>query len=183
MDGFELAVRAILGQQVTVRAADVLAAKFVAGDGGSAQPSATGDTLLTHAFPRPERLANKEVQLGRPSARTRAISAIAAAVTADQKLLDIGRSLENAITRLRALPGIGEWTAQYIALKGMREPDAFPAADVGLMRALANEAGMRPNDVELLARAEAWRPWRAYAAQHLWAASPTASEKAARSCS
>jgi AraC family transcriptional regulator, regulatory protein of adaptative response / DNA-3-methyladenine glycosylase II len=66
-----------------------------------------------------------------------------------------------------------------VALRGMREPDAFPAADVGLMRALANEAGIRPNAAELLARAEAWRPWRAYAAQHLWAASPTASEKAA----
>ncbi|MEK4035448.1 AlkA N-terminal domain-containing protein [Methylocystis sp. IM3] len=182
-DGFELAVRAILGQQVTVRAAIDLATKLVADYGESAQTSATGDTRLTHAFPRPERLANAEVQLGMPNARARAISAIAAAVTADQKLLDIGRSLEDGITRLRALPGIGEWTAQYIALRGMREPDAFPAADVGLMRALANEAGIRPNAVELLARAEAWRPWRAYAAQHLWAASPTASEKAARSCS
>jgi AraC family transcriptional regulator of adaptative response / DNA-3-methyladenine glycosylase II len=115
--------------------------------------------------------------------RARAISAIATGVTADPKLLGIGCSLEDAITRLRALPGVGEWTAEYIALRGMREPDAFPAADVGLTRALANEAGIRPNAVELLARAEAWRPWRAYAAQHLWAASPTATEKTARSCS
>jgi AraC family transcriptional regulator, regulatory protein of adaptative response / DNA-3-methyladenine glycosylase II len=103
-----------------------------------------------------------------------------AAVTADPKLLGIGCSLEDAITRLRALPGVSEWTAEYIALRGMSEPDAFPTADVGLTRALANEAGiLRPNAVELLARAEAWRPWRAYAAQHLWAASPTATKKAA----
>lgn len=111
--------------------------------------------------------------------RARAISAIAAAVTADPKLLGIGCSLEDAITHLRALPGVGEWAAEYIALRGMREPGAFPAADVGLTRALANEAGIRPNAVELLARAEAWHPWRAYAAQHLWAASPTATDKAA----
>jgi AraC family transcriptional regulator of adaptative response / DNA-3-methyladenine glycosylase II len=80
---------------------------------------------------------------------------------------------------LRALPGVGEWTAQYIAFGGMREPDAFPAADVCLMRGLANDTGTWPNAAELLERAEAWRSWRAYAAQHLWAASPTASEKAA----
>jgi AraC family transcriptional regulator of adaptative response / DNA-3-methyladenine glycosylase II len=179
-DGFELAVRAILGQQVTVSAAIGLAAKLVAGYGELAPLSATGDARLTHTFPRPERLANEEVRLGMPGARARAISALATAVSADPKLLGIGRSLEEAIVRLRALPGIGEWTARYIALRGMREPDAFPAADVGLMRALANEAGIRPNAAELLARrAEAWRPWRAYAAQNLWAASPTASEKAA----
>ena len=97
--------------------------------------------------------------------RARAISAIATGVTADPKLLGIGCSLEDAITHLRALPGVGEWTAEYIALRDMREPDALPAADVGLTRALANEAGiLRPNAVELLTRAEAWRPWRAYAA-------------------
>ena len=75
--------------------------------------------------------------------RARAISAIVAAVTADPKLLGIGCNLEDAITHLRALPGVGEWTAEYIALRGMREPDAFPAADTGLTRALANEAGIR----------------------------------------
>ena len=78
------------------------------------------------------------------------------------------RSLEDAIAALRALPGIGEWTAQYIAMRELREPDAFPAADIGLMRALADAGGRRPNPAELLARAEAWRPWRAYAALHLW---------------
>jgi hypothetical protein len=79
-----------------------------------------------------------------------------------------GRSLEKAVTQLRALPGIGEWTAQYIALRQLREPDAFPAADVGLMREMADEEGVRPSAGQLLIHAEQWLPWRAYAAQHLW---------------
>ena len=78
-----------------------------------------------------------------------------------------GASLEQAIQKLRALPGIGEWTAQYIA---MREPDTVPAADVGLLRAMADANRRRPSPEELLTRAEPWRPWRAYAALHLWAA-------------
>ena len=79
------------------------------------------------------------------------------------------RSLDETIRTLRTLPGVGEWTAQYIAMREMREPDAFPAADVGLLRAMADGRGRRPSARELLARAEQWRPWRAYAAQHLWA--------------
>ena len=78
------------------------------------------------------------------------------------------RSLEEAVTALRTLPGIGEWTAQYIAMRLLREPDAFPAADIGLLRALEDEEGTRPTPAALLERAESWRPWRAYAAQHLW---------------
>jgi AraC family transcriptional regulator of adaptative response / DNA-3-methyladenine glycosylase II len=108
-----------------------------------------------------------------PGARARALSGVAAAVAADPELLGLGRGLEAAVAALKALPGVGEWTAQYIALRGMREPDAFPAADIGLMRAMAGETGLRPGAAELLARAEAWRPWRAYAAQHLWSADAT----------
>jgi AraC family transcriptional regulator of adaptative response / DNA-3-methyladenine glycosylase II len=88
-------------------------------------------------------------------------------------LFSRGASLEQAIAKLRALPGIGEWTAQYIAMRELREPDAFPAADVGLLRAMSDSDGRRPSPEELLARAEAWRPWRAYAALHLWAAGAT----------
>jgi AraC family transcriptional regulator of adaptative response / DNA-3-methyladenine glycosylase II len=88
---------------------------------------------------------------------------------ADPYIFSTGRSLEDAVAQLRALPGIGEWTAQYIAMRQLREPDAFPAADIGLMRAMADTEGMRPTASALLARAETWRPWRAYAAQHLWA--------------
>jgi AraC family transcriptional regulator of adaptative response / DNA-3-methyladenine glycosylase II len=178
-EGLELAVRAILGQQVTVGAAIALAGKLVATYGEPAPLSATGDARLSHAFPRPERLASAEITLGMPGARVKALTGLAAAVAEDPNILGIGRSLDEAVARLKALPGVGEWTAQYIALRGMREPDAFPAADVGLMRALADGDGKRPNAAELLERAEAWRPWRAYAAQHLWAASPTATEKAA----
>ena len=71
--------------------------------------------------------------------------------------------------RLSAVPGIGDWTAHYIAMRQLREPDAFPAADVGLMRALTDANGNRPDAAALLQRAQAWRPWRAYGAQHLWA--------------
>ena len=78
--------------------------------------------------------------------------------------------LDEAIARLQAITGVGEWTAQYIALRQLRLPDAFPATDLGLMRALQDVDGRRPSADELLARAEPWRPWRAYAAQHLWAA-------------
>ena len=104
-----------------------------------------------------------------PRARGRSLIALAGMAAADPDLFGPRRSLEDAVKRLVALPGIGEWTAQYIALRAMREPDAFPHADLGLMRAFEDEAGNRPSPVELLARAEAWRPWRAYAASHLWA--------------
>jgi AraC family transcriptional regulator of adaptative response / DNA-3-methyladenine glycosylase II len=73
---------------------------------------------------------------------------------------------------LRSLPGIGEWTAQYIAMRELREPDAFPVADIGLLRAMSAGSGVRPSPAELLAHAERWRPWRAYAALHLWASEP-----------
>jgi AraC family transcriptional regulator of adaptative response / DNA-3-methyladenine glycosylase II len=176
-DGFELAMRAVLGQQVTVGAAIRLAGQLVAAYGQPAPLSATGHPALTHAFPSPQAIAAADLtHLGMPGARARALSTVAAAVLDDPQLLGLNRSLEAAVARLKALPGVGEWTAQYIALRGMREPDAFPAADIGLMRALAGADGARPNAAELLARAEAWRPWRAYAAQHLWAAVPTATE-------
>jgi AraC family transcriptional regulator of adaptative response / DNA-3-methyladenine glycosylase II len=176
-DGFELAMRAVLGQQVTVGAAIRLAGQLVAAYGRPAPLSATGHPALTHAFPSAEAIAAADLtHLGMPGARARALSTVAAAVLDDPQLLGLNRSLEAAVARLKALPGVGEWTAQYIALRGMREPDAFPAADIGLMRALAGADGLRPNAAQLLARAEAWRPWRAYAAQHLWAAVPTATE-------
>jgi AraC family transcriptional regulator of adaptative response / DNA-3-methyladenine glycosylase II len=125
---------------------------------------------LTHVFPHAARVAAADLSsLGMPRSRAAALSALAAAVVADPHLFGPRRSLEDAIARLRRLPGIGEWTAQYIALREMREPDAFPAADVGLMRALGRAEGRRLTPAALLDRAERWRPWRAYAAQHLWA--------------
>jgi AraC family transcriptional regulator of adaptative response / DNA-3-methyladenine glycosylase II len=167
-DGFELAVRAILGQQITVSGAIRLAGRLVAAHG---LPLAEPEEGLTHVFPRPDALASEDLsRLGMPRSRAASLSAAAAAIVADPALLSASRGLDEAIAQFRAIRGVGEWTAHYIALRQLREPDAFPAADIGLMRALADAEGRRPGPGELLARAEKWRPWRAYAAQHLWAA-------------
>jgi AraC family transcriptional regulator, regulatory protein of adaptative response / DNA-3-methyladenine glycosylase II len=171
-DGFELAVRAVLGQQITVRAAILLAGKLVAKYGQPLRGVSASHSALTHVFPHPERVANEDLaKLGMPKARATALSALAAAIAADPQIFGHRRELEEAILKLRSLAGVGEWTAQYIAMRELREPDAFPAADIGLMRALADAQGRRPSPRELIARAERWRPWRAYAAQHLWASS------------
>lgn len=167
-DGFELAIRAVLGQQVAVSAAVRIAARLVAAHG---EPRAQPDGNLTHLFPRPAALAVADLtSLGMPRSRAMTLSAVASAVVADPDLFATNRGLDASLQRLRSIRGIGEWTAQYIALRQLREPDAFPAADIGLLRALADRDGRRPAAVDLLARAERWRPWRAYAAQHLWAA-------------
>ncbi len=175
-DGFEMAVRAILGQQVTLAAARGLAGKLVAAygerlaiDGGAA------DGALRFAFPRPERLVASDLAatLGMPRARAAAITELAEAAIADKRLFHPTQSLEKAVERLCRLPGIGEWSAQYIAMRWLREPDAFPAADIGLRRAFG-AGGPRPSATALLRAAEAWRPWRAYAAQHLWTAESAA---------
>ncbi|HVC63185.1 MAG TPA: hypothetical protein VND19_22835 [Acetobacteraceae bacterium] len=113
--------------------------------------------------------------LGMPKARRMALASLAAAVVADPLIFGPRRSLEAAIAQLRSLAGVGEWTAQYIAMRELREPDAFPAADIGLMRAMRDGSGVRPSPAELLEHAERWRPWRAYAALHLWASEPHAS--------
>jgi 3-methyladenine DNA glycosylase/8-oxoguanine DNA glycosylase len=169
-DGFELAIRGILGQQITVSAATRLAGKLVAAYGMPLPPSTDPDAPdLRYVFPSPDRINdfNLAATLGMPGARAAAILAMAATVAANPRLFESGNSLEESVSRLRALPGIGEWTAQYIAMRALREPDAFPAADIGLLRALATAQG-RPTPAELLRRADTWRPWRAYAALHLW---------------
>jgi len=167
-DGFELAMRAVLGQQITVTAAIRLAGKLVAAHGAAmAQP----EDGLTHVFPTPEAVAPAELAvLGMPRSRAATLSAVAAAAVADPHLFDACSSLDDAVQRLRAIRGIGEWTAQYIALRCLREPDAFPSADIGLIRALEKLESRAYTPAQLLARAETWRPWRAYAAQHLWSA-------------
>ena len=166
-DGFEIAVRAILGQQVSVVAATRLAGKLVEAFGASV--SVPGSSRLTRAFPTADRLANADVAaLGMPRARGAAISALGAAAAADPRLFHPRATLDEAIARLRRLPGVGEWTAQYVAMRAMRESDAFPTGDIALLRALADGDGRRPTPAEMLARAAGWRPWRAYAALHLW---------------
>jgi AraC family transcriptional regulator, regulatory protein of adaptative response / DNA-3-methyladenine glycosylase II len=180
-DGFELAVRAVLGQQITVAGARRLAGELVAGC-GERLPAALADVDadLVFSFPRPERLAGAALErLGMPRARVRALAGLAANVALDPSLLQPGADLESSVARLRSLPGIGEWTAQYVAMRALREPDAFPAADLGLLRAAARWNVSAPTAAALRVRAEAWRPWRAYAAQHLWTSAGSAETAAA----
>jgi AraC family transcriptional regulator of adaptative response / DNA-3-methyladenine glycosylase II len=130
-----------------------------------------GDGALALAFPTAAQVASADLEaIGMPSARRRAIAATARAALADPHLFESLGTVEETVARLRAIPGVGDWTAQYIALRAAGEPDAFPSSDVGLLRGAAGACGSRPSPTELLARAERWRPWRAYAAQHLWTA-------------
>jgi AraC family transcriptional regulator, regulatory protein of adaptative response / DNA-3-methyladenine glycosylase II len=169
-DGFEIAVRAVLGQQITVAAARRLAGKLAA-TFGDPVPGTAPAAGLTHAFPRPERIdAEGVAMLGMPRARAASIAGLARAVCRDPRLFDPRQDLASAVTRLVELQGVGEWTAQYIAMRGLHESDAFPTADIGLIRAFADATGKRPTTAEFLERAERWRPWRAYAALHLWTA-------------
>jgi AraC family transcriptional regulator of adaptative response / DNA-3-methyladenine glycosylase II len=161
--GFELAVRAILGQQVSVRGATTLAGRFAAAF-GDALPSAAP---LPRLAPTAERVADATVEqiaaIGLPRARAASIHALARAVAGGDIHLAAGANARETMRRLTFLPGIGEWTAQYIAMRCLRWPDAFPGSDLGLRRA----AGM-PTPAKLERAAARWSPWRAYAAMHLW---------------
>jgi AraC family transcriptional regulator of adaptative response / DNA-3-methyladenine glycosylase II len=159
-NGFELAVRAILGQQVSVKGATTLAGRLAKSFG---LPFA-GAAGLTHIFPSPQALASANIaSIGLPSARAETIRALARAVCDGKISFDNVADSNDFLARLCEIPGIGNWTAQYIAMRALGEPDAFPATDLGLLRALN-----LTNPRELERRAEAWRPWRAYAAVHLW---------------
>jgi AraC family transcriptional regulator of adaptative response / DNA-3-methyladenine glycosylase II len=158
-DGFELAIRAVLGQQVTVAAGRTLAGRLVELCG----PSLEGSHRVTRLFPTAAQVAACDLdRLSMPGSRRRTLKALAEAAVTDPKLFERSASLEESVKRLTAITGIGEWTAQYIALRALREPDAFPATDLVLLRNAASNAA------QLLTRSEPWRPWRAYAAQHLW---------------
>jgi AraC family transcriptional regulator of adaptative response / DNA-3-methyladenine glycosylase II len=169
-DGFELAMRAILGQQVTVEAARQLAGHLVRLCGAPLPASQRIPAVLSHAFPTAAQVQAADLSpLGMPGARKKALATLAEAALAEPDLFQPLASIEETVARLRAIRGIGEWTAHYIALRAVRETDAFPASDIGLLRGAARN-GARPSPAELQDRAEPWRPWRAYAAQHLWAA-------------
>jgi AraC family transcriptional regulator, regulatory protein of adaptative response / DNA-3-methyladenine glycosylase II len=168
-DGFELAVRAILGQQISVAAARRLAERLVVGHGKPVPVSYASHPALTHVFPTAASLARAEsIDLGMPAARERSLKALSEAVSADPDLFRPHWSIDTAIERLRRIQGVGEWTAHYIALRAMREMDAFPSTDVGLLRGMARIGATCASSASLERRAESWRPWRAYAAQHLW---------------
>ena len=167
VDGIETAVRAVLGQQVSVPVARTIAGRVVA---------TLGDRLgtprgsVTHLFPTAEALAAARPEdLPVPAARRRAVTGLAAAVIDGSLGLDAGTDRDEARRRLLALPGIGPWTVEYVAMRALGDPDAFPAGDLWLRRSLASLGG--PDDGPGLLRVAArWRPWRAYAALHLWRA-------------
>jgi len=171
-DGFELAVRAILGQQITVPAAARLLGKLVLSYGEKISDPVALDQGLTHVFPTPQKLAGIDLTaIGMPKARRIAICFGSGCRRRPADLRPPQKS-RRGHRSIAIASGIGEWTAQYIAMRELCEPDAFPAADIGLMRAMSDQSGVRPSPAELLARAERWRPWRAYAALHLWASEP-----------
>ena len=167
-DGFELAVRAILGQRVSVAAATTLAGRLAAAFG---EPVETPLPCLNRLAPTAERLAEtapaKIARLGIAAPRARSIRDLARRVADGRLCLEPGASAEDALQALEDIPGIGEWTANYIAMRALRWPDAFPHGDLGLLRG----AGLTSTS-QLRRVAEAWRPWRAYAAMHLWRANP-----------
>ena len=168
LDGFELAVRAVLGQQVTVAAARRLTTRLVERFG---TPLATPIDGLTRLFPTPATLAaatgDELGQLGLVRQRQAAIHALAQAVSSGHISLHAGADVAATMDALKALPGIGAWTADYIALRALRWPDAFPSGDVALQKALAPE-GQRLTARAAESRAERWRPWRAYAVIRAW---------------
>ncbi|MDZ7642874.1 MAG: Ada metal-binding domain-containing protein [Woeseiaceae bacterium] len=163
-DGFELAVRAILGQQVSVRAATTLAGRLVACYGTPLAAPADG---LTHRFPRPERLLRARFNnIGLVRARADTLRRLAAAVVTGDVHFDPLQDLDDFRRALTAIRGIGAWTAEYVMMRALKHPDALPAADLGLLKALDPDERVTP--AALAACAEAWRPWRAYAAVLLW---------------
>jgi AraC family transcriptional regulator of adaptative response / DNA-3-methyladenine glycosylase II len=170
MDGFEVAVRAILGQQVTVRAATAIAGRFAAAFGA---PIATPHASLTTIFPSAHAVAalapHEVAAAGIITARARAIVELARAVHSGALRLDPSAPVEPTVAALDALPGVGPWTAQYIAMRALAWPDAFPHPDVAVLKAMAPA-----KPAEALAASESWRPWRAYAVLHLWKSLETA---------
>jgi AraC family transcriptional regulator of adaptative response / DNA-3-methyladenine glycosylase II len=165
--GFELAVRAVLGQQITVSGARALATQLL-GLCGCAAPEALQSALPWRGFPSPDALLQADLSaLPMPAARRRTLQAIARAVLEQPALLLPGQALTAAVDAWCSIPGIGPWTAHYIALRALRVPDAFPASDAGLLRA-ARSLGLARDARSLEARSARWRPWRAFMAQHLW---------------
>ena len=165
VDEAELAVRAVLGQQVSTKAARTHAGRLVAAYG---EPVHDPGGALTHTFPSVEQLAEIDpIHLALPKARQRTLSALIAGLADGNIVLDAGSDWERARRQLLALPGIGPWTAEVIAMRGLGDPDAFPASDLGL-RLAAEQLGLPPDQRKLTERSARWRPWRSYATQHLW---------------
>ena len=164
VDGAEMAIRAVLGQQISTAAARTHAARLVVRCG---EPVVDPGGGLTHLFPAPEALADAELAM--PGGRNRTLKALLAALASGSVDLTLGGDRERSLAALEALPGIGPWTRDVVAMRALGDPDAFPVGDLGVRRGAA-ALGLASARPALVARAERWRPWRAYAVQHLWAA-------------
>jgi len=166
VDPAELAVRAVLGQQVSTAAARTHAARLVRAHGDAIEDPGGG---LTHLFPDPAALAGLDpATLALPHARRTTLTTLVAALASDEIDLSPATAWSEARRRLAALPGFGPWTVEVIAMRALGDPDAFPAGDLGVVRAAAS-LGLPGAPAALASASAAWRPWRAYAVQHLWA--------------
>jgi len=163
-DGFELAVRAVLGQQVTVKGASTLMSRLAIAFGDAIR---TDDASLTHLTPTAAHIAGANVAeiraIGLPAARAATLLALATACARGEMKIEPTSDVPELMRQLRTIPGIGPWTAEYVAMRAAHWPDAFPVGDIALRRAAGNLSA-----AELLRFSEQWRPWRAYAAMHLW---------------
>jgi AraC family transcriptional regulator of adaptative response / DNA-3-methyladenine glycosylase II len=164
VDGFEIAVRAILGQQITVKAASTLAGRFVEAYG---EPIETPHAGLSRLFPAPATIAALDAgdiaARGIIATRARAIVALAQTTAAGSLRLDPAADVDATVAALESLPGVGPWTAQYIAMRALAWPDAFPHPDVAVLKAMKHTSRAKA-----LEESAQWRPWRAYAVLHLW---------------
>ncbi len=178
VDGFELAVRAVVGQQVSVVAARSVTTKLVERYG---EPLGNPVGAVTHRFPASSVLAAVDpASLPMPRNRARALRELARLVDSDDLKLGAGADPEDAVAGLLSVPGIGPWTASYVSMRALGDPDAYPVGDAGLRRALEchGYASDRAAEAQL---AEDWRPWRSYAVAHLWRSLETPPFSAARS--
>ncbi|HEX9039348.1 MAG TPA: AlkA N-terminal domain-containing protein [Ktedonobacterales bacterium] len=164
VDGFEMAVRAIVGQQVSVAGARATLGKLTARIG---QPLASPDGALTHEFPTAAAITEGDLDGLMPQARAASLRGLARAVASGELTLDASADRDETRAQLLALPGVGPWTVEYLAMRALGDPDAWPGTDLGIKQA-AERLGLSGAGA-LAERAESWRPWRAYAAQHLWA--------------
>ncbi|MGM1060107.1 AlkA N-terminal domain-containing protein [Saccharothrix sp. Mg75] len=166
VDAEEFAVRAVLGQQVSTASARTLAHRLVVAHG---EPVRDPGGNLTHLFPTAEQLATLDPEsLAMPRSRRRTLVSLVAALAGGELDLGAGSDWQQARAKLAALPGFGPWTVEMIAMRGLGDPDAFLPTDLGV-KVAARQAGLPDSPAALTARAAAWRPWRAYAVQHLWA--------------
>ncbi|WP_050897195.1 AlkA N-terminal domain-containing protein [Patulibacter medicamentivorans] len=172
VDGFELALRTVVGQQVSVAGARTIVGRLVAEHGVAVGELAAGDDAASRLFPAPAVIAElPDERLPMPRARARAVRALAAAVAGGDLDLDGGDERERVREQLLALPGIGPWTVDYVAARALGDPDSIPLTDLGIVQGAAALA-MPADPRALAARAASWSPWRAYAAQHVWSAAP-----------